>query len=172
MSDFISRPLTIKAGISANRKVGGERADVPPPRLYRLVTILQQKEPSVNAILKERIGERVGALKISWRRASLEAGLEAGFIQDVITGRSQQPSGDALASLATVLKCSTAYLAGQSDDLAGGAEPQGIAAATSNTAPRPDAVMALRIIDELLAAGHIEAARVTVKRALKSIALD
>jgi hypothetical protein len=47
------------------------------------------KEPSVNAILKERIGERVSALQISWRRASLEAGLEAGFIQDVITGPLQ-----------------------------------------------------------------------------------
>jgi hypothetical protein len=36
-------------------------------------------EPSVNAILKERIGERVCSLKISWRRASLEVDLEAGF---------------------------------------------------------------------------------------------
>ncbi|WP_210253269.1 hypothetical protein, partial [Microvirga tunisiensis] len=42
------------------------------------------------------------ALKISWRRASLEAGLEAGFIQDLITGRSQHPSEDAVTSLATV----------------------------------------------------------------------
>lgn len=67
----------------------------------------------MNAILKERIGERVSALKISWRRASLEAGLEAGFIQDLITGRSQHPSEDAVTSLATVLKCSSAYLTGR-----------------------------------------------------------
>jgi hypothetical protein len=60
----------------------------------------------VNAILEERIGERVSALKISWRRASLEAGLEVGFIQDIITGRSKHPGEDAVASLATVLKCS------------------------------------------------------------------
>lgn len=126
----------------------------------------------MNAILKERIGERVGALKISWRRASLEAGLEAGFIQDIITGRSQSPSGDALASLATVLKCSPAYLAGQTDDLAGDVKPHASAAAASKATPRPDAVMALRIIDELLTAGHVEAARVALKRALKSIALD
>ena len=53
----------------------------------------------MNAILKERIGERVSALKISWRRASLEAGLKAGFIQDIITGRSQHPGEDAVASL-------------------------------------------------------------------------
>jgi hypothetical protein len=132
----------------------------------------QPKELSVNAILKERIGERVGALKISWRRASLEAGLEAGFIQDVITGRSQHPSGDALASLAAALKCSPAYLTGQSDDLAGDAVAQGITAGSSDAAQRPDAVMALRIIDELLAAGHVEAARVAVRRALKSIAID
>ena len=122
----------------------------------------------MNAILKERIGERVGALKISWRRASLEAGLEAGFIQDVITGRSQHPSGDALASLATVLKCSSAYLTGQTDDFVTATGAQNVAA---EAAERPDAVMALRIVDELLAAGHVEAARLAVRRALKLIAV-
>jgi hypothetical protein len=126
----------------------------------------------VNAILKERIGERVSALKISWRRASLEAGLEAGFIQDIITGRSKHPDEDAVASLATALKCSSAYLTGQSDDLAGAAGAHGATAVTSNTTQRPDAVMALRIVDELLAAGHVEAARVAIRRALKSIAVE
>jgi len=126
----------------------------------------------VNAILKERIGERVSALKISWRRASLEAGLEAGFIQDIITGRSQHPGEDALASLATVLKCSTAYLIGQSDDLAEASAAQGSAVSGLGTAQRPDAVMALRIVDELLAGGHVEAARVAVRRALKAIAVE
>jgi hypothetical protein len=126
----------------------------------------------VNAILKERIGERVCALKISWRRASLEAGLEAGFIQDIITGRTQLPGEDAVASLATVLKCSPAFLMGQSDDLAGAAESPGPTAVTSDAAQRPDAVMALRIVDELLAAGHVEAARVAVRRALKAIAVE
>ena len=53
----------------------------------------------MNAILKERIGERVSALKISWRRVSLEAGFEAGFIQDIITGRSQHPGEDALSCI-------------------------------------------------------------------------
>jgi hypothetical protein len=126
----------------------------------------------VNAILKERIGERVSALKISWRRASLEAGLEAGFIQDLITGRSQHPSEDAVTSLATVLKCSSAYLTGQSDDLAGAAGAHGATAVPSDPVQRPDAVMALRIVDELLAAGHVEAARVAVRRALKAIAVE
>ena len=79
----------------------------------------------MNAILKERIGERVSALKISWRRASLEAGLEAGFIQDVITGRRKHPGEDALASLASVLKCSPAYLTGQSDDAGGASAAHG-----------------------------------------------
>jgi hypothetical protein len=32
--------------------------------------------------------------------------------------------------------------------------------------------MALRIVDELLAGGHVEAARVAVRRALKSIAVE
>jgi hypothetical protein len=126
----------------------------------------------VNAILKERVGERVTALKISWRRASLEAGLEAGFIQDIITGSAQQPGEEAVASLATVLKCSPAYLIGRSDDLADAAESQGLDANSSGPAQRPDAVMALRIVDELLAAGHIEAARVAVRRALKAIAVE
>jgi len=126
----------------------------------------------VNAILKERIGERVSALKISWRRASLEAGLEAGFIQDIITGRSQHPGEDALASLAAALKCSPSYLVGQSDDPAGAAAAHGAAAPVSGTAQRPDAVMALRIVDELLAGGHVEAARVAARRALKAIAIE
>ena len=126
----------------------------------------------MNAILKERIGERVSALKISWRRASLEAGLEAGFIQDIITGRSQQPGEDALVSLALVLKCSPAYLIGQSDDLTGEAAVHILAASPSDTVQRPDAVMALRIVDELLTAGHVEAARVAVRRALKAIAVE
>jgi hypothetical protein len=126
----------------------------------------------VNAIMKERIGERVSALKISWRRASLEAGLEAGFIQDIITGRSHHPGEDALVSLAAALKCSPAYLIGQSDNLAGGAGAHGTAIPASDTAQRPDAVMALRIVDELLAGGHVEAARVAVRRALKAIAVE
>jgi hypothetical protein len=126
----------------------------------------------VNAILKERIGERVGALKISWRRASLEAGLEAGFIQDIITGRSQQPGEDALASLAAVLKCSSAYLTGHSDDLAGAAVVHDADDAASETVQRPDAVMALRIVDELLAAGHVEAAWIAVRRALKAVTVE
>jgi hypothetical protein len=126
----------------------------------------------VNAILKERIGERVSALKISWRRASLEAGLEAGFIQDIITGRSQHPGEDALASLAAVLKCDQAYLTGQSDDLAGALVTHRSAVPASDTVQRPDAVMALRIVDELLAEGHVEAARMAVRRALKAIAVE
>jgi hypothetical protein len=133
---------------------------------------LTPKEPSVNAILKERIGERVSALKISWRRASLEASLEAGFIHDIITGRSQHPGEDALASLAAVLKCSPAYLTGHSDDLAGATDGRSASTSAPATVQRPDAVMALRIIDELLAGGHVEAARVAVRRALKAIAVE
>jgi hypothetical protein len=126
----------------------------------------------VNAILKERIAERVSALKISWRRASLEAGLEAGFIQDIITGRSQHADEEAVASLATVLKCSPAYLVGQSADPGRAGTAHAAPAAISDATQRPDAVMALRIVDELLAVGHVEAARVAVRRALKAIAID
>jgi hypothetical protein len=126
----------------------------------------------VNAILNERIGERVTALKISWRRASLEAGLEAGFIHDIITGRSQYPCEDAVTSLATVLKCTPAYLVGQCDDLSGAAIAHSGTISASDIVQRPDAVMALRIVDELLAGGHVEAARIAVRRALRAIAVE
>jgi hypothetical protein len=43
---------------------------------------------------------------------------------------------------------------------------------TSPERQRPDAVMALRIIEELLAGGQVEAARVAVRRALKAIAVE
>jgi hypothetical protein len=98
--------------------------------------------------------------------------LTAGFIQDIITGRSQNPNEDAVASLATVLKCSSTYLTGQSDDPDGAAGTYRAPEAPSGTTQRPDAVMALRIVDELLAAGHVEATRVAVRRALKAIAVE
>lgn len=127
----------------------------------------------MNEILRQRIGERVGALKISWRKASLDSGLGPGFIQDVITGRFDKPSEQAIASLAATLKCSPAFLRGESDEVAGdlaGADAQ--AAPHAENPQRPDAVMALRIVEELLAGGHVDAARIAVRRALKAIALD
>jgi hypothetical protein len=124
----------------------------------------------VHEILKQRIGERVSTLRISWRRASLEAGLEAGFIQDIITGRSKEPAQQALVNLAMVLQCSPAYLRGESGEVTC---ETGLSHEASqpilDTAQRPDAVMALRIVDELLAGGHVDAARIAVTRALKEI---
>ena len=61
---------------------------------------------------------------------------------------------------------------GQSDDPAGTIGAAGATAVTSDAGQRPDAVMALRIVDELLAAGHVEAAKVAVRRALKAIAVE
>ncbi len=127
----------------------------------------------MTGILKQRIGDRVGALKISWRRASLEAGLEAAFIQDVITGRSRDPSEEALASLAAVLKCSPAYLTGHTDEVNGETRSaSGEPYRAAGIVQRPDAVMALRIVEELLASGHVDAARIAVRRALKAIAVE
>ena len=71
-----------------------------------------------------------------------------------------------------MLKCSPAYLTGQSDEAAGAAGAHSAARFASDTIQRPDAVMALRIVDELLAGGHVEAARVAVRRALKAIAVE
>jgi hypothetical protein len=156
----------------AERQAGSARMD----RLLAFFDVWpygDPKEQGVNEILKHRIGDRVGALKISWRRASLEAGLEAGFIQDVITGRSKDPPEEALASLAAVLKCSPAYLVGQTEEINGEAgSASGELRQTIDIVQRPDAVMALRIVDELLASGHVDAARIAVKRALKAIAVE
>jgi AraC-like DNA-binding protein len=141
-----------------------------PPTFSLFRSHLDQKEQDVNEILRQRIGERVSTLKISWRRASLEAGLEAGFIQDLITGRSAEPAEEALANLAAVLQCSPAYLTGRSDEVSGEARKDARAPRpVQGVVQRPDAVMALRIVDELLAEGHIDAARMAVKRALKEI---
>ena len=115
-------------------------------------------------VLRQRIGERIGSLKISWRQASIDAGLGSGFIQDLITGRAKDPPEEAITKLAAALKCSPAYLLGQPEDDTH--EPQQPA---SYAAQRPDAVMTLKIVEELLAGGHFEAARIAVKRALKEI---
>lgn len=145
-------------------------------RMYRLLAFVvfaasRPKEQCVSDLLRQRIGERVSALKISWRRASLEAGLEAGYIQDIITGRAKDPGEEALASLAAVLKCAPAYLLGQSDELIGAGGPAHTSVPLDpSLVERPDAVMALRIVDELLAEGHVDAARLAVRRALKAIA--
>jgi hypothetical protein len=118
-------------------------------------------------ILRQRIGERIGSLKISWRQASIDAGLGDGFIQDLITGRAKDPPEQAIVSLAAALKCSPAYLLGHPEESP--LEPE---QPTPYVAQRPDAVMTLKIVDELLAAGHIDAARLAVKRALKEIEAD
>ena len=118
-------------------------------------------------ILRQRIGERIGSLKISWRQASIDAGLGDGFIQDLITGRAKDPPEQAIVSLAAALKCSPAYLLGHPEE--SHLEPE---QPTPYVAQRHDAVMTLKIVDELLAAGHIDAARLAVKRGLKEIQAD
>jgi len=142
-------------------------------RLLAFFALSRRRETSVNEILRHRIGERIGALKISWRKASLDSGLGPGFIQDVITGRLNAPSEQALESLAVALKCSPAFLLGHTDEVAGetGGDHRG-SCSNQEDNQRPDAVMALRIVEELLAAGHVDAARIAVRRALKAIALD
>jgi transcriptional regulator with XRE-family HTH domain len=118
----------------------------------------------VTQVLRQRIGERIGSLKISWRQASIDAGLGSGFIQDLITGRAKDPPEEAITRLAAALKCSPAYLLGRDEEAS--QVPQQPAPYTSQ---RPDAVMTLKIVEELLTGGHIESARLAVKRALKEI---
>jgi hypothetical protein len=128
---------------------------------------IQVQGHMLTQILRQRIGERIGSLKISWRQASIDAGLGDGFIQDLITGRAKDPPEQAIVSLAAALKCSPAYLLGQPEESPH--EPQQPA---SYAPQRPDAVMTLKIVDELLAGGHIDAARLAVTRSLKEIQAD
>jgi N-acetyl-beta-hexosaminidase len=118
----------------------------------------------VTQIIRQRIGERISALKISWRQASVEAGLGSGFIQDLITGRMKEVPDEAVTKLAAALKCSPAYLLGQPEEAS-----HRLKQLAPETAQRPDAVMTLKIVDELLMTGHVDAAHLAVRRALKEI---
>ena len=130
----------------------------------------QMQGQIVTQVLRQRIGERIGSLKISWRQASIDAGLGSGFIQDLITGRAKDPPEEAIAKLAAALKCSPAYLLGQPEEEASEPRlPVPDAVQRPYAAQRPDAVMTLKIVEELLTGGHIDAARLAVRRALKEI---
>jgi transcriptional regulator with XRE-family HTH domain len=60
-----------------------------------------------------RIQGRLDALGLSARAASLQAGLGADGIRNILRGKSESPRGTTLVKLAEVLQCSVSYLAGE-----------------------------------------------------------
>lgn len=64
-------------------------------------------------VLKARIEARLKATGKSARGASLEAGLDADTIRNILRGRSVSPGFDKIQKLAKALNCSVAYLTGR-----------------------------------------------------------
>ena len=75
----------------SGRHVDGETCCFSEEALPSSVHSIQMQGQIVTQVLRQRIGERIGSLKISWRQASIDAGLGSGFIQDLITGRAKDP---------------------------------------------------------------------------------
>lgn len=63
-------------------------------------------------VIARRIDERAKALGLSMREASLKAGLNKGYVREVVTGRSKAPDLQKLAAIAEALDCDVAYLVG------------------------------------------------------------
>jgi SOS-response transcriptional repressor LexA len=62
--------------------------------------------------LRERVAERLAALDINAFEAARKAGLERGFINDILQGKKHSVRGHNLVALAEVLQCDVGYLAG------------------------------------------------------------
>lgn len=65
------------------------------------------------SLMKDRIEERLRALDLFAREASRRAGLNLGFVGDVLDGRSKKPAAESVRRLAEVLECDLEYLTGQ-----------------------------------------------------------
>lgn len=75
------------------------------------------KLPHMSKLLIERINDRLQALGLSQREASLKAGLDAGAIRDLRRrGEHASMRGDTLAKLARALETSVGWLSGEADD--------------------------------------------------------
>lgn len=75
-----------------------------------IVARMRDKSPMVNQGLIDRINERLAAVGLRPRTASLRAGLGADAIRSIQRGKSQSPRIDTLAKLAPVLETTLEYL--------------------------------------------------------------
>ena len=76
---------------------------------------MDAQQPRRN-ILAARIQVRLDRLGFTARAASIKAGLKPDAIRNIVRGKSQNPRGDTLRSLARALECSVQYLV-SGDDL-------------------------------------------------------
>lgn len=68
------------------------------------------------SVLATRIRERLEFLRMTPRRASLQAGLSPAAVGKMLNGTSESPRYSSLEALSTVLQCSPGYLVGTTDD--------------------------------------------------------
>ncbi|BAM87641.1 hypothetical protein S58_16330 [Bradyrhizobium oligotrophicum S58] len=80
---------------------------VQPGRKHRV-------HPKLETI-KERVEERVLGLKTSRNELSRRAGLGLSYLNDLLSGKSLNPTREGLTKLAPVLDCDYAYLVGEQD---------------------------------------------------------
>ena len=104
---------------------------------------MRDNSPMINQGLIDRITERLAAVGLKPRTASVRAGLGADAIRSIQRGKSQYPRTDTLAKLAPVLGTSLEYLStghGAAEPNYGGAEPRGtdLPPAGDLTGGRPD----------------------------------
>lgn len=64
------------------------------------------------ALMRQRIQERLDALKMKPRTASTKAGLGADAVRNILADRSKNPTIDTIVALAEILECSVDWLAG------------------------------------------------------------
>lgn len=66
-------------------------------------------------ILQRRVKQRLEEMRLTARKASLQAGLGPDAIRLILSGRSKSPRGDTLLNLAQVLQCEVGYLLGEQE---------------------------------------------------------
>ena len=66
-------------------------------------------------IIKARVEERVAAANVSKNEASRRAGLGLSYVNDLLSGKSLNPTLESLAKLATVLNTDVPYFFGEQD---------------------------------------------------------
>ncbi|WP_315786996.1 MULTISPECIES: XRE family transcriptional regulator [unclassified Bradyrhizobium] len=66
-------------------------------------------------IIKERVTERVARMKTARNELSRRAGLGLSYVNDLLSGKSLNPTKEGLIKLAPILDCDYAYLVGEQD---------------------------------------------------------
>jgi len=107
----------------------------------------------MSQIIRDRIAARLKELGLSTGQASLDAGLSRSLLGKYVRGEVEQMREDRIEAVAAVLKCSMAYLRGETDEPGlPSAGDRDDAAATGEPAP----VMSLVAVGTDRARIHVE----------------